>query len=705
MEVPLKENADLSIEVETPLPKVKDSCFNNIKLFLAALSFSFFTKVLCGSYMKSSITQIERRFDIPSSFIGVIDGSFEMGNVLMIAFVSYFGANLHRPRLIAAGSLLMGLGTFMIALPHFFMGSYKYETTVTYSSNSSMGMSITQCSVDPKHQLSTAPTDVPSSILIDGSDCKKEPGSSLWIYVFVGNVLRGIGETPIGPLGISYLDDHATQENASFYIGILHTVALLGPVFGYLLGSYCAKIFVDIGFVDMDKVTINSKDSRWVGAWWLGILIGGVITILSAIPFWFFPKSLPKELKKDQDMTSEKKTFLKENQSDSATTSPDPVKVSALAKDFFPSIKKLLSNRIYILILLMSILQMNALIGLITFKPKFIEQQYGQSASKANFIIGSINIPAVAIGIFSGGLVMKKFQLNVISAAKLAFGSSILGWLFTLPFFAMGCENSHVAGLTVSYEGRTQISPAGSQLFHDCNANCFCSQLDWDPVCGKNGISYASPCLAGCKVSSGTGKNIKFQNCSCIPDSPSGNFSAYLGQCPRGPDCDRIFPYFMALSVISAFTYAFGGVAGYILLLRSNEPALKSLALGIYILVSRTLAGIPAPVYFGALIDMTCLKWGSKRCGGRGACRIYDSDQFSKIYLGLQAGLRGISYFVCFPVFVLLKKRFALEEKQIGVNGGTEMAPVQKTDDCANDSNLVVKPDTCNPEKENPAYP
>lgn len=29
--------------------------------------------------MKSSITQIERRFDIPSSLIGVIDGSFEMG--------------------------------------------------------------------------------------------------------------------------------------------------------------------------------------------------------------------------------------------------------------------------------------------------------------------------------------------------------------------------------------------------------------------------------------------------------------------------------------------------------------------------------------------------------------------------------------------------------------------------------------------------
>lgn len=29
--------------------------------------------------MKSSVTQIERRFEIPSSQIGIIDGSFEIG--------------------------------------------------------------------------------------------------------------------------------------------------------------------------------------------------------------------------------------------------------------------------------------------------------------------------------------------------------------------------------------------------------------------------------------------------------------------------------------------------------------------------------------------------------------------------------------------------------------------------------------------------
>lgn len=40
------------------------------------------------------------------------------------------------------------------------------------------------------------------------------------------------------------------------------------------------------------------------------------------------------------------------------------------------------------------------------------------------------------------------------------------------------------------------------------------------------------------------------------------------------------------------------------------------------------VGGIPPPIYFGALIDRTCLKWGTKQCGGRGACRLYDANKF-----------------------------------------------------------------------------
>lgn len=49
--------------------------------------------------------------------------------------------------------------------------------------------------------------------------CEREAGSSMWIYVLLGNLLRGIGETPIQPLGITYIDDYAIEEDAALYIG------------------------------------------------------------------------------------------------------------------------------------------------------------------------------------------------------------------------------------------------------------------------------------------------------------------------------------------------------------------------------------------------------------------------------------------------------------------------------------------------------
>lgn len=53
----------------------------------------------------------------------------------------------------------------------------------------------------------------------------------MWIYVLVGNILRGIGETPVQPLGISYIDDYAQSDNAALYIGnppLLQLIALIG---------------------------------------------------------------------------------------------------------------------------------------------------------------------------------------------------------------------------------------------------------------------------------------------------------------------------------------------------------------------------------------------------------------------------------------------------------------------------------------------
>ena len=67
------------------------------------------------------------------------------------------------------------------------------------------------------------------------------------------------------------------------------------------------------------------------------------------------------------------------------------------------------------------------------------------------FIPGVINIPAVALGVFSGSLLMKRLKLGIMGAARFAFGTSLIGYFLSLFFFAMSCENAMVAGVTTSY--------------------------------------------------------------------------------------------------------------------------------------------------------------------------------------------------------------------------------------------------------------
>lgn len=47
--------------------------------------------------------------------------------------------------------------------------------------------------------------------------------------------------------------------------------------------------------------------------------------------------------------------------------------------------------------------------------------------------------------------------------------------------------------IVISYYRKISLS-----LENICNNGCGCSRLQFDPICGVDGITYYSPCYAGC---------------------------------------------------------------------------------------------------------------------------------------------------------------------------------------------------------------
>ncbi|XP_020499219.1 solute carrier organic anion transporter family member 3A1 isoform X1 [Labrus bergylta] len=630
----------------------KSSCFSNIKIFLISECALMLAQGTVGAYLVSVLTTLERRFNLQSADVGVIASSFEIGNLALILFVSYFGAKAHRPRLIGCGGIVMALGALLSALPEFL--TKQYEIGETWRTD--VGRDI--CS-------NTSSKDAQSG---EDAVCAKKANTNMMYLLLIGaQVLLGIGATPVQPLGVSYIDDHVKKKDSSLYIGILFSTLVFGPACGFILGSVCTKFYVDAIFIDTSQLNITPDDPRWIGAWWAGFLLCGALLFCSSILMFGFPQSLPN--KEREEGTESEQVMLPPSMNSEYET---PKSSNGLVGNHEPAnsptccqqlrvipkvTKHLLSNPVFTCIILAACMEIAVVAGFAAFLGKYLEQQFNLTTTSANQLLGMTAIPCACLGIFMGGLLVKKLNLSALGAIRMAMLVNLISTLCYVSFLFLGCDTGPVAGVTVTYPNRTL--QVGEKPEAQCISTCNCFTSSISPVCGSNGVTYLSPCFAGCsrKVSSPTGSEMSqtLKGCACV-SSESESATAEPGKCPM-PGCQESFLIFLCVICACSLVGAMAQTPSVIILIRTVSPELKSYALGVLFLLLRLLGFIPPPLIFGAGIDSTCLFWSSD-CGVKGACLLYDNVAYRHLYVSLAIILKGVAFLLYTTTWYCLHRNY-----------------------------------------------
>ncbi|XP_071343271.1 solute carrier organic anion transporter family member 2A1 [Trachinotus anak] len=606
----------------------------SVKLFVLCHGLLQFSQLLYSAYFKSTITTIERRYGLSSYSSGTISSLNEVSNSVLIVFVSYFGNRVHRPRVIGVGGLLMAVSAMILTLPHFLSQPYEYDSVLHNRHdicNLHQNTSDTEsCGRDESRRL----TDT----------------NNLWLLMASAQLLFGIGSVPIQPFGISYIDDFAGPGNSPLYIAILFAVSVFGPVIGYLLGSVMLRIYVDVDRLGLGaEQELRHGDPRWVGAWWMGLLITTGCLVLTSIPYFFFPRSMLSE-----DNVTESESDMNDD-----FKNPD-ISLLDFLKMFPRMFVHLLLSPLFLMLVLAQCCFSSVIAGLSTFLNKFLERQYSTSAAYSSLLIGAVNLPSVAVGMLVGGVIMKRAGLSLKTIPRFSTVMLTISTLLCVPLFFMGCPTQKVSEVN-----HYQIAQYGSLSM--CYSNCSCPSSAFNPVCGSDGIEYISPCHAGCtnftKDPNNTHRVQLYTNCRCVSGSQS---HARPAPCPNS--CPHLLlPVILVISLASLIACLTHNPM-YMMVLRSVPSEEKSFAIGIQFLLMRVLAWLPAPALYGMAIDSSCI-WWKRVCGKKFSCGYYDNNILRNRYLGLQVGYKvaGIVLLMMLGWKVHRTQEYSLEKRPEGL--------------------------------------
>ncbi|PIK52235.1 putative solute carrier organic anion transporter family member 1A4 [Apostichopus japonicus] len=304
-------------------------------------------------------------------------------------------------------------------------------------------------------------------------------------------------------------------------------------------------------------------------------------------------------------------------------------------------------------------------------------------------------LPPGLFGNLLGGIVVRIFGNTRLRTVTIVVVLGVVVMLLEPLFLIFGCKNGDIAGLTVHYqpEGATMADIELPNLDAGCHEGCGCKD-QYTPVCGSDGVTYATACFAGCQSYGNVeieGSNTTvYLDCACIPSQETSTFIsgsdvvdgvltdqyAVQGACPLDPPCQSLLPFLILSPLIMTIGTMLANPIS-ILQIRSVDLPDRPVCLAMGNILGKLFGFLPAPIIYGAIIDSACLMFQSS-CGQSGSCIVYDIEKYRFTFHGLNNVLRVLGTLFLFVAYLSVRLGWDAKKPKQENENQEEKEPMKK---------------------------